>query len=330
MRPRPFIWILLVLTMALAAGLAVGVGPQSFTRPDLLAAVRTLRAYRALAGALAGAGLGMAGVLVQGLFRNPLASPSILGTSSGAGLGGMLALFFGQYLISQGMVPPEFLELGVPLSCCLGAGASLLLLLAGLGLSPSTLGLLLGGVILSSLFASLGSLLTSLAYATPELGRAMVTFSMGGLASVGLTHIALALPLVLIGGVMAWRWAGPLDLLLTGEEEAASLGLEVKTLRRWVVVWVAVLTASAVAVGGNLTFVGLVVPHMLRPFVGVRHRSLLLASALGGASFVMLADLVTKLMPPGMELPLGVVTSIVGAPLFLTILIRSQRKGVTA
>lgn len=326
MKRRGIVWLLLLLALALAAVGSMLMGPRDFSRPELQDAVLRLRAYRTLAGALAGAGLGMAGVLVQGLFRNPLASPSILGTSSGAGLGGMLALFLGQYLVAQELVSPDLLELGVPLGCCLGAGASLVLLLVGLGLSPSTLGLLLGGVILSSLFASIGSLLTSLSFSTPHLGRALVTFSMGGLGSVGLGHVCLAAPMVLVGGLMAWRWARPLDLLLTGEQEAQSLGLEVGNLRRWVVIWVAVLTASAVAVGGNLTFVGLVVPHMLRPFVGVRHRGLLVGSALGGASFVVLADLVTRATPPGIELPLGVVTSLVGAPLFLTILVRSQRK----
>lgn len=324
------VWLLLGLMLVVTVGASFWVGPMEFSRAELGEAVLVLRGYRTLAGALAGACLAVAGVLVQGLFRNPLASPSILGTSAGASLGGMVAIYAGQWLVTQEVISVGLLELGVPLGCVLGAGASLVLLLVGLGLSPSTLGLLLGGVILSSFFGSLGSLLTSLAYLDNSLGRALIAFSLGGLHGVGERHLWMAGPMVLVGGVMAWRWARPLDLLLTGEAEARSLGLELKSLRRWVVVWVAVLTASAVALGGNLIFVGLVVPHMLRPFVGVEHRGLLVASALGGAVFVIGADLVTRVMPAGMDLPLGVVTSLVGAPLFLTILVRSQRKEAMA
>lgn len=325
---RPFfLWLLLLLSLVAVAFVSMRMGPSEFSRAELSQGVRSLRAYRAGAAALAGASLAMAGVLVQGLFRNPLASPSILGTSSAASLGGMLAIWAAQFALGAGALPVTLLDLGVPLGAVAGAVASLLLLLGGLGLSSSTLALLLGGVILSSFFASLGSLLTSLSYANPELGRALVTFGMGGLHGVGLRHVAMALPMVLIAASMAVRWARPLDLLLTGEQESQSLGLSLDVLRRWVVVWVAVLTATAVSVGGNLMFVGLVVPHMLRPWVGVLHRPLLVASGLGGALFVMAADLVTRAMPLGVELPLGVVTSLVGAPIFLVILLRSQRNG---
>lgn len=304
-------------------------GPSDFARAELAEAVVALRGYRTAAAVLAGASLAMAGVLVQGLFRNPLASPSVLGTSAGASLGGMVALFFWQFLIGQALVGPELMELGVPLGCCVGAAGSLLLLLLALGRAPSTLGLLLGGVVLSSLFASAGSLLVSFAYQDPNLGRALVAFSMGGLAGAGQAQVALGLPMVAVSALMAWRWCPSLDVLLTGEQEAQSLGLDVDRLRRWLVIWVAMLTAAAVAIGGNLSFVGLVVPHMLRPFMGALHRPLLLASALGGAVFVLGADLLTRLMPLGFDLPLGVVTSLVGAPLFLSILIRSQRNGGT-
>lgn len=330
MRRSLFLWALMPALLLLVGVLSMRMGPGDFARAELADAVLALRGYRTAAAGLAGASLAMAGVLVQGLFRNPLASPSILGTSAGASLGGMLALFSWQFLIGQEWLSPTYLELGVPLGCCVGAGASLLLLLAALGRTPSTLGLLLGGVVLSSLFASAGSLLVSFAYQDPSLGRALVAFSLGGLAGAGRAQVALGLPMVLVSAGMAWRWCRPLDLLLTGEQEAQSLGLDVDRLRRWLVIWVAMLTAAAIAIGGNLSFVGLVVPHMLRPFIGAMHRSLLMASALGGALFVLSADLLTRMMPLGFDLPLGVVTSLVGAPLFLAILIRTQRNGGAA
>lgn len=328
---RPFaLWVLLPTLLILAVIVSLRLGPSAFARADLADAVFALRAYRTVAALLAGASLAMAGVLVQGLFRNPLASPSILGTSSGASLGGMIALFFWQFLIGQELVGPHLMELAVPLGCCLGAAASLVALLGALGRTPSTLSLLLGGVVLSSLLASVGSLLVSFAYQDFSLGRALVAFSMGGLAGAGQPQVALGLPMVAVSGLMAWRWCGPLDLLLTGEQEAQTLGLDVSRLRRWLVLWVAMLTAAAVAIGGNLAFVGLVVPHMLRPFLGALHRPLLVASAIGGAVFVLSADLLTRVMPLGFDLPLGVVTSLVGAPLFLSILVRTQRKGASA
>lgn len=321
-------WALLGLLLTAGVYLSLWAPDSEFARAELQEAVFRLRLYRLACAALAGSALAMAGVLVQGLFRNPLASPSILGTSSGASLGGMLVLFASHQLVVEGWIDAAWVEMGVPLGCCLGAALSLLVLLLGLGLGPGTSSLLLGGVILSSLLASLGALLMSFAQTFPELGRAMMSLSLGGVQGVGLRHLMLASPLVLGAAIMARSWARSLDLLLTGEEEAQSLGLDHKPMRRWVVIWVAVLTAAAVAVGGNLMFVGLVVPHMLRPFVGVLQRPLLAASALGGAVYVVLCDALTRLMPAGQELPLGVVTSLIGAPVFLWILVRESRRRV--
>lgn len=326
-RSRPALaWALLVILLIAGVYFSLWAPSREFARAELQEAVFRLRLYRVGCSVLAGSALAMAGVLVQGLFRNPLASPSILGTSSGASLGGMLVLFASHQLVAGGWMDAAWVEMGVPLGCCVGAALSLLVLLFGLGLGPGTNALLLGGVILSSLLASLGALVMSFAQAFPELGRAMMSLSLGGVQGVGLRHLMLALPLVLGAAIMARSWARSLDLLLTGEQEATSLGLALKPMRRWVVVWVAVLSAAAVAIGGNLMFVGLVVPHMLRPFVGVLHRQLLAASALGGAVYVLLCDALTRLMPAGQELPLGVVTSLCGAPVFLLILVRESRR----
>ena len=125
----------------------------------------------------------------------------------------------------------------------------------------------------------------------------------------------------------AWAWGRELDLFLSGEDEAASLGVDVPRVRRWVVVWAATLTAAAVALGGNVTFVGLVVPHALRPLFGVTHRRLVPAAAFAGGVFVVACDVLARLAPGPAELPLGVVTGLVGAPVFLSLLIRAGREG---
>jgi len=131
---------------------------------------------------------------------------------------------------------------------------------------------------------------------------------------------------VVVGGALAWTWAVPLDLMLTGEEEARSLGAEVSAIRRWVVVWTAILTAAAVSLGGNVGFVGLVVPHALRPLVGLTHRRLIPASALGGGIFVVCCDVLCRVLPGRSEVPLGVITGLVGAPTFLWLLLKHRRE----
>jgi len=159
-----------------------------------------------------------------------------------------------------------------------------------------------------------------------ELGRAVVSFTLGGLGGVGWPHVRLALPLVGAGLIAAYLWGRPLDLLLSGDEEASTLGVDVTRARRWSIIWVAVLTAAAVALGGNIAFVGLVVPHALRPFVGSEHRRLVPAALLGGGVFLGACDLLARALPTQTEVPLGVVTGILGAPLFLLLLLRSARE----
>jgi len=312
--------VLIALAAALAAaiGLSLAIGPA-----ELGGGVLSLRAVRAALAALAGAALGVAGCLTQGLFRNPLAAPSVLGTSAGAALGGQLALLLHGALL--GALPWLAPELLLPLGCVLGAGGALALLLALTARGSGLLQVLLVGFLLSTAFASCGALAVSLGQASWELGRAMVVFSLGSLDGKGPAHIALAIPLVAIGALMAWRWARELDLLLAGEEEARSLGVALGAARLWILCWVAVLTAAAVAVGGGVAFVGLVVPHLLRPLVGVGHRRLIPAAVLGGATYLVLCDVAARLIPAIGDVPLGVVTGLLGLPVFLLVLRREQR-----
>jgi iron complex transport system permease protein len=321
----------IVLTYAVLLALLVGavalallVGHGSLADPTLRSTLLGLRATRVGAALLAGAALATGGAVVQGVFRDPLVSPSILGTTAGASLGGqlaMLALVAGSPLASLAVSA----EMVLPLGCLLGAGLSLAIVLTFCRERTGTLTLILTGFILSSLFLALSSFITSLAQDSWDMSRAVVSFTLGGVGGVSTRQLFAALPLVSIGIVACWLWSDTLDLLLSGEDEASSLGVEVGRARRWAVTWVAVLAAAAIAVGGNVGFVGLIVPHTLRPLVGVRHRRLIPACALLGGAFLVACDVIARVFPSRSELPLGVITGIIGAPVFLILLARSQR-----
>jgi iron complex transport system permease protein len=322
MRPRPaaVTVLLAVLLVAVALG-ALLLGQGRLADAELRRTLLELRATRVGAAALAGAALAVGGAVLQGVFRNPLVSPSILGTTSGAVLGGQLALLaLGGAAPHLGLAP----ELLLPVGCLLGAGLSLAIVLVFCRDRSSQLMLLLTGFILSSLFLSIGGFVTSLVQNGWELGRALIAFTLGGVGGVSRRELGLATPLVLVAAGASWWWGRTLDVLLSGEEEASTLGVEVGEARRWTITWVAVLTAAAVTVGGNVAFVGLIVPHALRPLVGVQHRRLIPASALLGAAFLVACDVLARTVPARSEIPLGVVTGIIGAPLFLALLARSQ------
>ncbi len=320
--------MLLSLAAVLAAAGAMWVGAGDLSDPRVRDILLELRAARLAAAFLAGSALAVGGVLVQGLFRNPLASPSILGTTAGASLGGRVALLCFPLMVggagSQGSIlVPEMI---VPLGCVIGALVALMILLVVHRVGDDLVVLLLTGFLLSSLFISLGGFIASLVQERWELARAMIAFSLGDLGGVGFHQVALATPLVVTGIVAAYLWARPLDMMLSGEEEARSLGVDVRELRRSCILWVAVLTAAAVAIGGNIGFVGLVVPHVLRPWIGVKHEDLVPASALMGGTFLVVCDVMTRILPTTSEIPLGVVTGLLGAPTFLFLLVRSRRR----
>ncbi len=214
----------------------------------------------------------------------------------------------------------------LPLGCLLGAWLAMLVLLAFVRQRSDNVTLLLTGFILSSLFLSLASFVTSIAQDSWDLARAVLNFSLGGVAGASRRQILLAAPLVLAGLVAAWGWGRNLDLLLSGEEEAAALGVDIGATRRWLTVWVAVLTGAAVSIGGNVIFVGLIVPHALRRLVGVQHRRLVPAAALGGGALVLACDILARVIPTQSEVPLGVITGMLGAPVFLVLLSRSRRE----
>jgi iron complex transport system permease protein len=306
---------------------ALLLGQGNLGDPALERTLLELRATRVGAAFLAGAALAVGGVVLQGLFRNPLVSPSILGTTSGALLGGQMALLALATLAPGAVsVAGVGLEMVMSAGCLLGAGVALGILLLLSRARGGTLMLILTGFILMSLFLALASFVTSLAQDSWDLGRAVVNFTLGGVAGISRAQLLVAAPLVLASAVALWLWGGTLDVLLSGEEEASTLGVDVAEARRWIIVWVAALTGAAVSVGGNIAFVGLIVPHVLRPRVGVQHRRLIPAAALLGGTFVVACDVVVRVLPTRSELPLGVLTDLVGAPVFLILLARAHRE----
>jgi iron complex transport system permease protein len=322
----PLLITSLMLLVAIAAGLVLGHG--SLSDPALREAFLGLRGVRMACAGLAGAGLAVAGALMQGLFRNPLASPSVLGTSAGAALGGQVVLLLHAHVAAS---LPLWLspELALPLGCLVGAGLSLLILLLVVERVMRTGGdamiaVLLTGFLLGSAFAALGALATWLGQSSWEIGRTLVAFTLGGVDGKSLRHVFLALPLIVIGITAALAWSRHLDVLLSGEEEAAALGVDISSARRWILIWTAVLTGAATAIGGGIAFVGLIVPHVLRRWTGVSHQRLIPACAIGGAAFLIACDTLCRSLPGG-ELPLGVITGLLGVPLFLGLVLRLYR-----
>jgi len=318
-----FALLIAVGAMAMAASLLVG--RATLGDLELRDTLIALRLGRFLAAFMAGAALAVGGVMVQGLFRNPLASPEILGTTAGASFGGhaMLIAFEGATAGSalSGLSPQMLL----PVGCVLGALLALLFLVWIARASVNLVVILLSGFLLSALFLSLNGFLTSLAQERWELARALVAISLGDVSGAGFTQISMAAPMLLAGIVAAWLWGRSLDVMLSGEDEARALGVDTNSLRQWMVVWTALLTGAAVALGGTIGFVGLIVPHALRPLLGERHRLLVPGAALLGGAFLAACDVLTRVLPSKSEIPLGVITGLIGAPVFMIILLRRHR-----
>ena len=331
MRAAPAFAILAaLLPVSLVAGILVGavaLAPGDVFRalvgggdPVTGVIVRDLRLPRVLAAALVGGSLAVAGALLQGLFRNPLADPYVTGTSAGAALGavGMIAL------------GSDVAATVVPLAAFAGALASAVLVwqLARLGGRTTVLTVLLAGIILTS-FAS--ALVTLLLFASDRLSlrlRAVLDVLSGGVAVRSTDELVVAAVVVAVGVAVALVLGRRVDAFVFGEATAATLGVDPERTTLGVIGAAALLTGAAVALAGLVGFVGLVVPHALRPIVGATHRRLVVASFLGGASVLVLADLGARSALAPAELPVGVVTGLLGAPFFLFLLVRARRREV--
>ncbi len=275
-----------------------------------------LRLPRLLLALLVGGSLGLAGAAMQGYLRNPLVEPGLLGVSGGAAFGAVLAFYSG---LSGGF------GYGLPLSGMAGAGAAALLVLVFGGRGASIQSLLLAGVAVSAACGALTSLVLNLS-PNPYAATEIVFWLLGSLADRTRDQLLLAAPPVLLGSVLLLGCGDALRALSLGEETAASLGFRPGRVRLRVLVGTALAVGAAVSVTGAIGFVGLIVPHLLRPFAKGDPARLLPLSALGGALLLLGADLLVRLIPTTQELKLGVVTALAGAPLFLWLLIRYRRQ----
>ncbi len=310
--------------LAAVAGLAflasLFVGPTGIGLPRGGDAARMIlweiRLPRAILGVLIGGALGLSGAVLQGYLRNPLAEPGLLGISGGAALGAVVAIHTGA---------AGAFALALPAGGLIGAAVAALavMLLAGERSGPLTL--ILAGVAISSLAGALTTLALNLS-PNPFASVEMLFWLLGSLTDRSLVHVWLAAPLILAGGAVLLTTGRALDALTLGEEAAQNLGIDLAGLRTRIVAGTALAIGAATAVAGTIGFVGLVVPHLLRPLVGHEPSRLLPASAFGGAALVLTADVALRLFAPLSEVRLGVVTALVGAPFFLWLIIRTRRE----
>jgi len=276
--------------------------------PSIIALILTeVRLPRTLIAFFAGATLGLSGAAMQGLLRNPLASPGLIGSASGAALGAVVVLYFGF---------GSSVWLSLPAGGMLGSLLATLLVYLLAGRDAGTTTLILAGVAINALALALISLLLNLA-PSPYAVQEMVLWMLGSIADRSMNDFWILLPGTLLGWLLLIGTGRSLDALTLGEESALSMGINLLRLRWRIFVAVALAVGSAVSITGAIGFVGLVVPHLLRPLVGYQPGRLLPMSALGGGILLLAADIGVRLFPAGTEITVGVLTSLVGAPFFL-------------
>ncbi|MBB5179499.1 iron complex transport system permease protein [Planomicrobium koreense] len=279
-----------------------------------------IRMPRVVLAGLVGAALAIAGAAFQGLLKNPLADPYTLGVSSGASVGAVMTLFFGISIPFLGIYT-------LPVMSMLGALVTMLAVMAFAKLVDKAMKMetvILTGIIFSSFLGSLISLMIAL---TGEELRQIIGWLLGSVSMRGWPFVQMALPFILIGSFILWLNRRELNAMLFGEERAQHLGVDVKKRKMMILVSGSVLTGAAVAVSGTIGFVGLVVPHMVRLVWGSDHRHVLPLSFINGAALLIVCDLVSRTIISPTELPIGVITAFIGAPVFAFIFFR-QRKGV--
>ena len=331
--PGPTVTLALAGLLAVASILSLTSGAAGLGAGDLLATLFgealsprdqvvlfDIRLPRLVLGMAVGASLAVSGVLLQGLFRNPLADPGIVGVSAGAGLGAVVAIVLG------GLLPATLIALVgpalVPLAAGLGGWLTTLVLyrVATFGRRTDVALMLLAGIALAALAGAATGVLTYLA--DDRQLRDLTFWSMGSLAGATWGKLAAALPLMALALLVAPRLARGLNALALGEAQAAHMGIDVQRLKRLTILAAASATGAAVAVSGGIGFIGLVVPHLLRQAQGPDHRPLIPQAALLGAALLVLADLVARTIVAPAELPIGILTALVGAPVFLWMLLQ--------
>ncbi|MFA7595676.1 MAG: iron ABC transporter permease [Novosphingobium sp.] len=278
--------------------------------------VQELRMPRMLLAVLLGASLGGAGAVLQGLLHNPLAEPTTLGISGAASLGAVIAIYFGL----AGIVP-----LWLPACAMIGAGLATVILLYVAKDSGSTLTLILVGSGISGISIALTSLAMNLS-TNPWAVSEIAMWLLGSVKDRTFAEVRLAAPFILIGLVILLAAAPSLDLLALGEDAARSLGLNTPRLRAMAITGTSLAAGAGVAVTGSVGFVGLMMPHLIRPLVGQVPSRIVLPSIIGGGALVLAADIVVRLIAVGPELQLGVLTSLLGTPFFLYLVLHLRRQ----
>ncbi|MCK5006194.1 MAG: iron ABC transporter permease [Spirochaetales bacterium] len=327
--------VLLFIVVVLSAGSgAVRVPPVSFLRlllhglgfrsielpPEMqLNIILHIRLPRILAALLVGSALALGGVAMQGLFRNPMASPDILGVSTGGSLGAVIAVNTGLFALNV-FFPPLLAIAGALLA------SGLIYLISSYKGRTSLLFVVLAGLAISSLFNGLVSaiLLFSQQYEVSQF----IFWTMGGLEGRMWKHVLLPLPVLLPGMAVLFLFTRELNIFALGEESALSLGMHVERTKRIILAITAVITGMAISISGPVGFVGLLIPHLFRMLIGPDHRLLLPVSAIGGALFLLTSDLIGRVLIPPFEIRVGIITAVLGSPYFLYLIIRFQRKGL--
>ena len=309
--------VLVLAVVSLAVG-KVWVSPWGVFSGEVEAArtfiILDLRLPRTLLAILVGGVLGLAGAVMQGYLRNPLADPGVLGVSACAAFGAVLAIWFGISGLAIWVLPVCAMATAM-------AGMALLYLLAAETNRVTTF--ILAGIILNSLAGALTSFAISIApnpFATAEI----VNWMMGALTDRSMDDVLIILPFVALGGGLLLTTGRALDGLSLGEMTARTMGIDLGATHRRILVGVGVSVGATVAVTGIIGFVGLVVPHLLRPFVGERPGALLVPSIFGGSALVLAADTVVRALPGGTEVKLGIVMALLGAPFFLYLLLKMR------
>jgi iron complex transport system permease protein len=323
MSQRHLVISLSLMVMALMLiSMNLGTSPTSLLdlldsgRPDAVSLVLfEIRLPRTLIAAVAGASFGICGAAMQGLLRNPLASPGLIGSSSGAALGAVVVLYLGFGELSWLLMPTGGMA---------GALMAMILVYILAGRDASIVTIVLAGVAINSLAVALMSLILNLA-PSPYAVREIVLWTLGSVSNLGMNDLWVMLPATVLGWLLFIGTGKSLELLTLGEDTARSMGVNLFSLRTRLFLAVALSIGAAVSVTGAIGFIGLVIPHLLRPLVGYQPCRLLGVSALGGAAMLLAADIVVRLMPPGPEIRIGVLTAIVGAPFFLFLIMKTRR-----
>jgi len=318
--------ILILLTIASFFG-SLLLGSANLNAQELIAAMMgkgkptvslilyEIRLPRAILGMMIGITLGIGGAALQGFLRNPLAEPGLIGVSSAASLGAVITIYTGL---------SGLFSLALPLGGITGALLAVFLIQLLAGRNSSTLRLILAGVAVSSFAAALTSLTLNLA-PNPFMALEIMFWLMGSIANRSFEHVYLSAPFMIIGWSLLLMQAKALDALTLGEEAAQSLGFNLNRISTLIILGIALSVGAATAVSGAIGFIGLVVPHLLRRWVGHKPSTLLLASGLGGACLTLIADIAVRVLSTGTELKLGVLTALIGAPFFLMLIMKTQK-----